>query len=145
MNNIKVLFTKIHKKAQIPKYKHDSDAGCDLFAIEQFVIRPDEIYMARTGFCMEIQKGIEAQIRPRSGLAVKGLSIVNSPATIDPGYRGEIKVVLINLGDEILTFKAGDRFAQMIFASVYRAHFLETKKLENTDRNTGGFGSSGIH
>lgn len=144
MNDIRVLFKKVHKKAKVPEYKHSGDAGCDLFTIERFVIRPEEIRVARTGICIDIQKGVEAQIRPRSGLALKGLSIVNTPATIDSGYRGEIKVILINLGNEILTFETGDRFAQMIFAPVYRGHFIEVKELKDTDRNARGFGSSGI-
>lgn len=144
MNDIKVLFTKIHEKAKVPKYKYDGDSGADLFAIEQFVIRPDEIYVVRTGICINIQKGVEAQIRPRSGLALKGISIVNTPATIDSGYRGEIKVILINLGDEILKFKVGDRFAQIVFVPVYRGNFIEVEKFEETDRNIGGFGSSGV-
>ena len=144
MNDIKVLFKKIHKNAKAPEYKHDGDSGCDLFVIEKFVIRPNEIRSTRTGICIEISKGIEAQIRPRSGLSLKGLSIVNSPATVDSGYRGELVVPLINLGNEILVFEVGDRFAQMIFAPVYRGHFIETKKLKDTSRNTDGFGSSGI-
>ena len=144
MNEIKVLFKKVHKKAIVPVYKHSGDSGADLFTIEQFVIRPGEIYVARTGICIDIQKGIEAQIRPRSGLALKGLSIVNTPATIDSGYRGEIKVILVNLGNEILRFERGDRFAQIVFAPVYKGYFIETAELENTDRNTGGFGSSGV-
>lgn len=144
MNDIKVLFKKVHKKAKVPVYKHIGDSGADLFTIEQFVIRPEEIYVARTGICVDIQEGVEAQIRPRSGLALKGLSIANTPATIDSGYRGEIKVILINLGDEILRFERGDRFAQIVFAPVYRGHFIEVKELTDTDRNVGGFGSSGI-
>lgn len=143
MNGIKVLFRKIHKKARIPEYKCVGDSGCDLFAIERFVIRPGEIYLARTGICIELNKGIEAQIRPRSGLSLKGLSIINSPSTIDSHFRGEIKVPLINLGKEILVIGVGNRFAQMVFAPVYRAHFVEVKELNKSDRGTGGFGSTG--
>lgn len=144
MNNIKVLFRRLHDKARVPKYKHLGDSGADLFAIENFVIRPGEIYSAKTGISISINEGIEAQIRPRSGLALKGLSVVNSPATIDSGYRGELKVPLINLGDEILKFKTEDRFAQIIFAPVYRANFIEVKNLDDSDRNSGGFGSTGL-
>ena len=144
MNDIKVFFKKIHKKAKTPEYKHFLDSGADLFTLENFVMRTGEIYLARTGICIDIQKGIEAQIRPRSGLALKGLSIVNSPATIDSGYTGEIKVILINLGEEMMSFRAGDKFAQIIFAPIYRGHFIEIDELNESDRGTSGFGSSGM-
>lgn len=144
MNDIKVFLKRLHDKAKVPKYKHLGDSGADLFTIENFVIRPEEIYLAKTGVSISINEGIEAQIRPRSGLALKGLSIVNSPATIDSGYRGELKVPLINLGQKMLSFKKGDRFAQIIFAPVYRANFIEVKNLDNSDRNNGGFGSTGL-
>jgi len=144
MNDIKVFFRKTHKKAKTPQYKHPGDSGADLFTLESFVLRAGEIYLARTGICVDIQKGIEAQIRPRSGLALKGLSIVNSPATIDAGYTGEVKVILINLGEEMMSFKAGDKFAQIVFAPVYRGHFIEIDELNESDRGARGFGSSGM-
>lgn len=145
MNDIKVLFKKIHEDAHVPTYKYESDSGCDLYTVEKLKIEPGEICKARTGICIELTKGIEAQIRPRSGLSLKGLTVVNSPATIDAGYRGELMVPLMNLGKETLEFEVGDRFAQMIFAPVYKGHFIEVKKFKNTDRNIGGFGSSGVH
>jgi len=145
MNDIKVFFRKMHKKAKTPEYKHPGDSGADLFALEDFVIRSGQICVARTGVCIELQKGIEAQIRPRSGLALKGLSIVNSPGTIDSGYRGEIKVVLINLGEEMISFRAGDKIAQIVFMPVYRGHFIEIDELNELDgRGDRGFGSSGM-
>jgi len=142
-NDTKILYKKTHKKAKMPKYSKVGDSGADLFAVEDFVVRPGQIVLAKTGICIAMNKYIEAQIRPRSGLALKGLSIVNSPGTIDSGYRGEIKVALINLGKEELKFKVGDKFAQMVFAPVLRGHFIETKKLDETDRNSGGFGHTG--
>jgi len=145
MNDIKVFFRKNHKKAKTPEYKHAGDSGADLFALEDFVIRIGQIYLARTGICIQLQDGIEAQIRPRSGLALKGLSIVNSPATIDSGYRGELKVVLINLGEEMMSFRAGDKIAQIVFVPVYKGHFIEIDELnELDDRGNKGFGSSGM-
>lgn len=143
-NDIKVMFKKVHKKAKIPEYKHVGDSGCDLFAIKRFTVRPGEIYLIDLGFSIEMSKGIEAQIRSRSGLAIKkGLVVVNQPGTIDASYKGPVKVGLINLGDKMITIECGARVAQMVFAPVYRAHFVEVKELSKSDRGTGGFGSTG--
>lgn len=144
-NDIKVLFKRMHKKARVPKYKHVGDSGCDLFAIERFVVRPREIYLTDLGFSIEMSKGIEAQIRSRSGLATKkGLVVVNQPGTIDSSYKGPVKVGLINLSDKMVIVESGDRIAQMVFAPVYRAHFIEVGKLNKSDRGADGFGSTGL-
>lgn len=146
MNDLRIYFKKLSKKAKIPKYSKRGDACCDLGVIEDYIIRPGETCLARTGFAIAIPEGFEAQIRPRSGLALKkGLSIPNSPATIDVGYRGEIKIPLINLGKKAITIKEGDRVAQMKFAVVYTGHFLDVgdNDLKETERSTGGFGSTG--
>ena len=146
MNDLKIYFKRLSKKAKIPKYSKRGDACCDLSVIENYMIRPGETRLARTGFAIAIPEGFEAQVRPRSGLALKkGLSIPNSPATIDSGYRGEIKIPLINLGKKAITIKEGDRIAQMKFAVVYTGHFLDVgdNDLEETERGTGGFGSTG--
>ena len=143
-NDIKVLFTRYEKDAVIPTYSHYNDAGCDLYSIEDFDIYEGEIHVTDLGFSMEIQDGIEAQIRSRSGLATKsGLIVVNTPGTIDPGYRGPIKVGLINLEKDVARVKVGDRIAQMIFSPVYKGHFIEVDSLSDTDRGVAGFGSTG--
>jgi len=146
MNNLRIYFKKLSKKAQAPTYSKTGDACCDLYVIEDYTIKPGERCLARTGFAMEIPEGFEAQIRPRSGLAwKKGLSLVNTPATIDAGYRGEIKIPLINLGDKDIVILEGDRVAQMKFASVYVGYFLDVgdNELNPSVRGTGGFGHSG--
>jgi len=143
-NGIKIFFKKLHDDAIIPNYNHDGDAGCDLRVVEDYIINPGKRILCRTGFSIAIPDGFEAQIRPRSGLAwKKGLTVVNSPGTIDAGYRGEIKVALINLGDGDIFIKKGDAVAQMKFASAYRGYFVETEQLPPAVRGDGGFGSTG--
>lgn len=146
MNDLKIFFKKLSKKAVIPTYAKRGDACCDVSVIEDYTVKPGEICLARTGFAMAVPEGFEAQLRPRSGLALKGLSIVNSPGTIDAGYRGEVKVMLINLGKKAIAIREGDRVAQMKFAAVYTGHFLDVgdNELSGTTRGTGGFGSTGI-
>ena len=101
MNDLKIFFKKLDSRAVIPTYSNPGDACCDLYVIEDYIIHPGKRILARTGFAIAVPEGFEAQIRPRSGLAVKnGLSIPNSPATIDSGYRGEVMVALINLGNK---------------------------------------------
>lgn len=146
MNDLKIYFKRLSKKAAIPIYAKNGDACCDISVIEDYTIKPGNICLARAGFAMSMPEGFEAQMRPRSGLALKGLSIVNSPGTIDAGYRGEIKVMLINLGKKPIVIREGDRVAQMKFAAVYTGHFLDVgdNELDETTRSTGGFGSTGI-
>ena len=146
MNDLKIYFKKLNKKAKIPKYSKTGDACCDLTVIEDYVIKPGDIILARTGFVMAMSEGFEAQIRPRSGLAFKGLTIVNSPGTVDSGYRGEIKIIFTNLGKTVISIKEGDRVAQMKFAVVYTGNFLDIgdNKLEDTERGSSGFGSTGF-
>lgn len=147
MNNLKIFFKKLSKKATVPTYAKRGDACCDLYSVEDYSIKPGAICLARTGFALEIPEGFEAQIRPRSGLAVKeGLSIINSPATIDAGYRGEVKIPLINLGNKDIFIKEGDRIAQMKFAVVYTGYFLDVgdNDLNSSGRGSGGFGSTGM-
>jgi dUTP pyrophosphatase len=111
---------------------------------EPIVLPPGEIVLVATGFSMAIPPGFEAQIRPRSGLAVKhGIGIVNAPGTIDADYRGEVRIALINFGKNPYTIKRGDRIAQMIIQKVYRVEMEEVETLEETARNTGGFGHTG--
>lgn len=144
MNDIKVLYRKMSKEAKEPTYGHPDDSGADLYSVEDFELEPGEIKMVGTGICIEIAKGIEGQVRPKSGLALKGLSVVNSPGTVDAGYRGEIRVILINLGKEKLNFNRGDKIAQIVFAPVYKGHFIEMLELGDSKRGAGGFGSTGL-
>lgn len=142
-NRIAICFTKLVENAKVPEYAHRGDSGADLYTVENFQLDPGEIRLTATGIRLGIPEGLEGQVRPKSGLALKGLSIVNSPATIDSGYRGEILVPLINLGKNILFFDKGDKIAQIVFVSVWRGYFDELEELSNSSRGTGGFGSTG--
>lgn len=143
-NDIRVYFKKVHKNAVTPSYAHPTDAACDLRVVESFTINPGERYLADTGIQIALPEGFEAQIRPRSGQAWKrGLTVVNSPGTIDCSYRGNIMVALINLGKESIEIKVAERVAQMKFSPVYTGYFIESNDLEKTARGEGGFGSTG--
>ena len=129
----------------LPAYAHGSqeDAGMDLFAVEDVVLEPGQPALVATGIAIELPPGYEAQIRPRSGLALKhAITLPNSPATIDPGYRGEIRVILLNLGREPYDVKAGHRIAQMVVAR-YEAVTWEEADLAESARGDSGFGKSG--
>lgn len=130
--------------AQLPTYETDGAAGMDLRCTEEFVLEPLERRMVPTGLKVAIPKGFEGQVRPRSGLAIRlGLSMVNTPGTIDSDYRGEIKVLLINLGKEVVKVSKGERIAQLVVCPVARAEWIVTQELEDTTRGEGGFGSTG--
>ncbi len=147
MEKLKVLVTT-KKNAILPEYATDASAGMDLsaFVDEPLVLMPFERILIGTGLFMSIPEGYEAEIRPRSGLAHKfGITILNSPGTIDSDYRGEIKILLINLGKEPYTIRKGDRIAQMVFKRVIKADWIEVEKLPQTGRGEGGFGSTGIN
>lgn len=145
---IRVLRLNPEKDADIPlpRYMTAHAAGMDLCAAVEapFCLEAGRITMIPTGLAVAIPPGFEAQIRPRSGLAVKhGISLINAPGTIDADYRGELKVALINLGDAPYTIRRGDRIAQMVIQRVYRARLSEVDRLGDTDRSSGGFGSTG--
>ena len=130
--------------ATAPQYQTTGAAGMDLCSTESFVLKPLERRGIRTGIKISLPDGYEAQVRPRSGLALKhGISMVNSPGTIDSDYRGEIRVILINLGQEDVPFECGDRVAQLVIAPVTRAEWNIVEHLDETDRGAKGFGSSG--
>jgi len=136
---------KIHPAAKLPSYAHGpgEDAGMDLRAVEDATLEPGVPRLVSTGLAVEIPAGYEAQVRPRSGLALKhAITMPNAPGTIDPGYRGEIRVILLNLGREAYTVRAGDRIAQMIVARYEAVEWVEAK-LSDSARGAGGFGSSG--
>ncbi len=133
---------------ELPAYGTPGSAGMDLRAAvaadAPMTLRPGQRAMVPTGLCIAVPEGFEAQVRPRSGLAVKhGISCVNTPGTIDSDYRGEVHVVLINLGDEPFTVRRGERIAQMVIASYVRLEWDEVAQLDDTDRGAGGFGSTG--
>lgn len=145
MKKIPKIKVKI-KGRFIPQYKSEQAAGCDLFAdIEKdIIIGPREFCTIPTGISIEIPQGYEAQVRPRSGLAKDyGIGIVNSPGTIDADYRGEVKVILYNLGNRPFRIKNRDRIAQLVFSRVERAEFELAKQLDKTERGDGGFGHTG--
>jgi dUTP diphosphatase len=135
---------KLNTDAKMPQYKTSQSAGMDLCSTEDIVINPMEIKLLPTGLSLEIEPGFEAQVRPRSGLALKGITVINSPGTIDSDYRGEIKVILMNLGKNEFKIVKGDRIAQLILAKVERAIIKESDELNSTDRGAGGFGSTGM-
>ncbi|HAE42202.1 MAG TPA: dUTP diphosphatase [Clostridiales bacterium] len=144
------MFVKILKNNDfdLPRYETEGSSGMDLRANVDTVIvlKPYERYLVPTGISIEIPRGYEAQIRARSGLAIKhGISLVNGIGTIDSDYRGEIKVILINLGSEDFEIKKGDRIAQMIFAKVEMAEVREVKVIESSERGSGGFGHTGMN
>lgn len=134
----------IHKDAKMPYRANKDDAGLDLFSIEEKIIEAGKSALIRTGIQIELPKGSEAQIRPRSGLALDhAITVLNSPGTIDEGYRGEIKIILINHGNEDFKVKKHMRIAQMVITPVLQVDLIETATLSVTDRNQSGFGSSG--
>jgi len=131
----------------LPRYMTPRAAGMDIYAAieKDLVLEAGKIALIPTGFAMAIPDGFEAQIRPRSGLAVKfGVGIINSPGTIDADYRGEIKIGVINHGEKRFTFRRGDRIAQMIINRVHQAGLEVVEELDETDRNAGGFGHTGL-
>lgn len=140
---MKILIKKLHADAVLPAYAHgpEEDAGMDLRAIERIVLEPGMAHGVGTGLAIELPPGHEAQVRPRSGLALKHAITVNF-GTIDPGYRGEIRVVMFNLGPHNYTVEKGDRIAQLI-VSKYQAVDWEEGELGDSNRGAGGFGSSG--
>ncbi len=141
------VIIKIKTGATIPHYQTEGSAGADIYAFLEgdLIVKPGERELVPTGISVEIPDGYEAQIRPRSGLALKhGLTLLNTPGTIDADYRGEVKIIVINHGDSEFRVTNGMRIAQMVFTKVYRGRFIEETELKLTARNEGGFGHSGI-
>ncbi|QCX32288.1 dUTP diphosphatase [Caloramator sp. E03] len=135
------------KDLPIPKFMTSGSAGMDLYAnvAEPVIINPSEIKMIPTGIAIALPKYYEAQIRPRSGLAIKyGISFVNTPGTIDSDYRGEINVIMINFGSEPFKINRGDRIAQMVINKIEVPEIIEVNELDKTERDKGGFGSTGL-
>ena len=129
----------------MPAYATSHAAGMDVVSAEDVTIEPGGRHAVATGFAMAIPEGYEVQVRPRSGLALKhGISLPNTPGTIDADYRGELKVILINLGNDPFVIARGDRIAQLVAAPVQMARFIQVEELDETVRGSGGFGSTGV-
>ena len=138
-------FRKVHPDAVLPSYAHPSDAGMDVRSVEDLTIAPGKRALVHTGLVMLLPPKYEAQVRPRSGLALKsGVTVLNTPGTIDSGYRGEVGVILANFGDADFPVKKGDKIAQIVIAPVTQPTIEETDSIDETDRGTGGFGSTGV-
>ena len=142
-----ILIKRLSKDVALPKYETEGSSGLDLAANtdKQIKILPGKSEVIPTGLAVAIPKNFEIQIRPRSGLAAKSqISVLNTPGTIDADYRGELKVILINLSDKVFVVEKGLRIAQMVLCPVVKAKLEEVTELENTERGSGGFGSTGI-
>jgi dUTP pyrophosphatase len=142
----KVLVKRLDPDMPLPAYAKAGDAGADLCTRVDLTILPGERVLVPTGISIALPNGFVALVHPRSGLAVKhGISIVNTPGTVDAGYRGELAVILINHDKEqSVSFKKGDRIAQLVIQQVERAEFVEVSQLPGSERSTGGFGSTGV-
>jgi len=148
MAKLKLLIKKLNgKDIPIPKYMTNGASGLDLYAAVEapVVLKPLDRALIPTGIAIELPKGFEAQVRPRSGLALTyGVTVLNTPGTIDEDYRGELKIILINLGKEDFIVNRGDRIAQLVITKRYKVEVEEVEQLNNTKRNQGGFGHTGI-
>ena len=143
-NYLKILFTKTSKHAIVPTYAKDGDCCCDLYAIEDVLIKSNQRVLVDTGIAIELPSGFEAQIRPRSGNAWKhGITVLNTPGTIDEGFRNSLKVILINHSNKDFLVLREDRIAQMKFSPVYIGIFVEADSLSSTERGIDGCGSTG--
>lgn len=145
---MQVKIKRLHsQEIPLPKYMTEGAAGVDLYAApeQDTVLAPGKWALIPTGIAISLPPGHEAQIRPRSGLAYKhGITLLNTPGTIDSDYRGEIKIIVINLGDKEYILQKGERIAQMVFNKTEKANLLEVESLDDTDRGEGGFGHTGI-
>jgi dUTP pyrophosphatase len=144
----KILIKRLSKEVLLPKYETSGSSGMDIAAFieKKIEIKPGEKALVPSGFSVSIPEGLEIQIRPRSGLAVKnGISVLNTPGTIDADYRGEIKVLLINLSKETFIVENGSRIAQMVVCPIIQAKLHEVEELSETIRGSGGFGSTGTN
>ena len=138
-------FKRIHPDAVLPSYAHASDAGMDVRSVEDVTVPAKGRVLVHTGLVMLLPPMFEAQVRPRSGLALKhGITVLNTPGTIDAGYRGEVGVILANFGDSDFEVRKGDKIAQIVVAPVLQARIEEADEIDETDRGSGGFGSTGV-
>ena len=143
MIDVKVLKTGGY--TELPKYKTSGSAGLDLRSTKTVILKPRERALVPTGLFIALPEGYEAQVRPRSGLALKkGITVLNTPGTVDADYRGEIGVILFNTTDESFTIEPGDRIAQMVINKVEQLNWIEVDKLDETERGDGGYGHTGV-
>jgi dUTP pyrophosphatase len=145
MGHVQVLITRLDSSVPLPSYAKGGDAGADLTTTIDFTLAPGERQLVPTGIAIALPDGYVALVHPRSGLALKsGITLVNAPGTVDAGYRGEISCILINHDrSESISFKKGDRIAQLVIQKVERADFIELSELPGSGRGSGGFGSTG--
>lgn len=145
MRSLSVKLKRLQADIALPRYQTAEAAGMDLISAEDLELAPMQRRAISTGIAIEIPMGYEGQVRPRSGLALKlGLTVLNAPGTIDSDYRGELKVILVNLSSELATIRRGDRIAQLVIAPVSRATLVEVDSMGETERGSGGFGSTGM-
>lgn len=145
VDHITLQVTRLDPEVPLPAYAHIGDAGLDLAAAAPVVLAPGERAAVPTGIAIAVPDGWVGLVHPRSGLARRqGLTVANAPGTIDAGYRGEVQVLLINLGAEVVEIRRGDRVAQLLLQRVGRAEVVEVSALDDTARGTGGFGSTGV-
>lgn len=143
---MKLKVKRLCTEAKLPSYAHAGDSGMDLYSIEDVVLQPRERKLIKTGLQIALPKGFEAQVRPKSGLAANfGVTVLNTPGTIDSCYRGEVMVIMANFGKEPYKVEKGKKIAQMVIAKVEDAGVEEVEVLDETTRNAGGFGSTGLH
>lgn len=142
---MKLSIRRIDPAAQMPTYAHPGDAGMDVRSIEELTLEPGARALVHTGLVFQLPPDAEAQVRPRSGLALKhGVTVLNSPGTIDAGYRGEVGVILVNLGQQPFKIEKGMKIAQVVVSRVEQTEIVEVQKTDETDRGSGGFGSTGV-
>ncbi len=142
---MEIVFERLTETAQMPFYAHEGDAGMDICADEALTLRPGERAAVSTGLRVRLPMGTEGQVRPRSGLALRhGVTVANAPGTVDAGYRGELKVILVNLGREPFAIERGMRIAQLVVAPILRPAITEGTVDDVTSRGAGGFGSTGL-
>lgn len=135
----------LNENAKLPEYAHEGDAGLDVFSVDETIILPGESKLIHTGISIELPENTEAQMRPRSGLALKNqITLLNTPGTIDEGYKGEIGVILINHGKKPFKVEKSMKIAQMVIKPVFKVQVEEVEKLSESERGTGGFGSTGL-
>ncbi len=140
-----VHVAKVHEDAILPHYAHPGDSGMDVYSIEDLTILPGERVLIRTGLTMAVPENYEAQVRPKSGLALNhAMTLLNAPGTIDSGYRGEVCVILINHGRNTFHVQKHTKIAQLVICPVVRAEIVEVEQLDGTIRGQGGFGSTGL-
>lgn len=142
---MKLSIRRIDPAAQMPTYAHPGDAGMDVRSIEELTLQPGARALVHTGLVFQLPPDAEAQVRPRSGLALKhGVTVLNSPGTIDAGYRGEVGVILVNFGQQPFKVEKGMKIAQVVVSRVEQAEIVEVRETDETDRGSGGFGSTGV-